>query len=300
MGLTAVDLFSGLAGFTLAGHANGIKTMCFVEADARCQKFLSRAWPGIPIYDDIRTFPLVEYRGVDFVFGGPPCQPVSVAGKRRGEADDRWLWGETLRAIEIIRPRWALLENPPALRTMGLDGILASLESFGYTTGTVSLPAAAVGAPHRRERYWILARRMADTDAASVREEKASQADGAHRTITGWSSQGHLADAECKRWNWGRQSLRHKEDTRQECAVDLLCAQRAAWDRAVWVPCADGKFRRAPDDTFSVVAGLQHPLPDLVGPFHRSILAALGNSICWPVAAEIISAMIQDEDDPWR
>ena len=165
--MTSVDLFSGIGGFALAAHANGIKTLCFVEKDKRCRDFLSKTWPGVNQYDDIKTFPAEKYIGAEFVFAGPPCQPISCAGRQRGDKDERWLWGETLAAVKTIMPRWCLFENPPPIRTMGLDGILSEMENNHYACGTVSIPACAVGAPHRRERYWIVCRNMAE-DRKSV------------------------------------------------------------------------------------------------------------------------------------
>ena len=152
-----MDLFSGIGGFALAAKANDVDTVTFCELDLRCRTFLERAWPGIPVHDDARTFPGERYRGTWLLTGGVPCQPASRAGKQRGAADDRWLWKEALACLAAVRPTWALFENPPGIGDVGLAGICDEMGAHGYEVQPISLPAAAVGAPHRRERYWILA-----------------------------------------------------------------------------------------------------------------------------------------------
>ncbi len=109
------------------------------------------------LFSDIRSLDGSLFRGADLLTGGFPCQPVSVAGKRRGKEDDRWLWPEMLRVIKEARPRWVLAENVPGIIGMGLDDCLSDLETEGYETGTLIIPACAVNAPHRRDRVWIVA-----------------------------------------------------------------------------------------------------------------------------------------------
>lgn len=277
--MTAVDLFTGIGGFTLAAHANGIETICFVEKDKRCREFLAKAWPGIKQYDDIKTFPAEQYRGADFVFGGPPCQPVSTAGKRKGADDDRWLWDETLVVIKTIGPAFCLLENPSGIRTMGLDGILSELESYNYATRTFSIPACAVGAPHRRERYWIVGHRTGES-------RKVLQRRWRQQNINDGGSISDVAQPgseQCGSW---------RQSPGQEAWSQCEFAGSGQWSNFVWLPCADGKLRRAPDDSCELVDGLQCPLPEMVGPFQTSLLAALGNSIVPQVASVIIHAIV--------
>ncbi len=89
---TCVDLFSGIGGFSLAAHANGVRTLAFCEIDENCRAFLAKAWPGVDIHDDVRTFDAIRYARAWLVCGGVPCQPASRAGKQRGKDDDRWLY----------------------------------------------------------------------------------------------------------------------------------------------------------------------------------------------------------------
>jgi len=153
-----LDLFSGIGGFSLAASWCGIETIGFVEIDKFCQKVLRKHWSGVPIYDDITKFDGREFRGTaDIVSGGFPCQPFSCAGKRKGKADDRYLWPEMLRVISEVRPRWVIGENVAGFINMGLDDCISDLEGLQYEVQAFVIPACAVNAPHRRDRVWIVA-----------------------------------------------------------------------------------------------------------------------------------------------
>ena len=155
-----LDLFAGIGGFSLAGHWLGWETVAFVEWDDYCKKVLTKNFPGVPIYGDIK-----QYRGqegtADVICGGFPCQPFSQAGKRQGQADDRYLWPEMLRVIQEVKPRWVVGENVAGLITMEdgrtLERILTDLEDAGYRSEVFVIPACGVGAWHRRDRIWIVA-----------------------------------------------------------------------------------------------------------------------------------------------
>jgi len=153
---THLDLFSGIGGFALAAGRAGFRTIGFSEIDGYASAVLRKHWPGVPNFGDIRNV-----RGVraDLVTGGFPCQPFSVAGKRRGAGDDRALWPEMLRVIAEVRPGWVLAENVPGIISMELDRVLSDLEGIGYATGTLVVPACALDARHRRERVWIVGHR---------------------------------------------------------------------------------------------------------------------------------------------
>jgi DNA (cytosine-5)-methyltransferase 1 len=111
----------------------------------------------VPCYDDIKAIDWDLFtESPDLICGGFPCQPFSVAGKRRGEEDDRYLWPEVVRCLDTLRPTWFLGENVPGLINMALDQVCADLESLGYAVWPVCLPACAVDAPHIRQRIWIL------------------------------------------------------------------------------------------------------------------------------------------------
>ncbi|HHB2055623.1 MULTISPECIES: DNA cytosine methyltransferase [Bacillus] len=158
-----LDLFSGIGGISLAADWAGIETVAFCEIEPFNQKVLNKHWPIVPIFSDIRklTKRSLEERGVDvgtisIVAGGYPCQPFSVAGDRKGEEDDRHLWPEVFRLLQEIRPTWFIGENVAGHVTLGLDNVLTDLESIGYTSQPFVIPACAIGAPHRRERVFII------------------------------------------------------------------------------------------------------------------------------------------------
>ena len=139
--------------------AGGFETIAFCEQDKFCQQVLRKHWPDVPIHDDIRAFPTDGFGEIDLVCGGFPCQPWSDAGKKLGTEDDRDLWPEMARVIEELRPQWVIGENVRGFvnEPMGLARSLADLDSLGYKTTYWVLPAAAVGAPHQRNRVWIVA-----------------------------------------------------------------------------------------------------------------------------------------------
>lgn len=156
--MKVLDLFSGIGGFSLAAHWAGFETAAFCEQDKFCQKVLAKNFPGVPIFDDIKTLKGDQFNGsIDIVCGGFPCQPWSTAGKRRGAEDDRHLWPEMLRVVREARPRWVIGENVAGIIRMGLDAVLADLEAEGYTCQSFVIPACGVGAQHRRDRVWIVA-----------------------------------------------------------------------------------------------------------------------------------------------
>jgi DNA (cytosine-5)-methyltransferase 1 len=152
-----LDLFSGIGGFALAARWAGFETVAFCECDPFCQGVLRKHWPTTKIHDDVRGVDGSDYRGVELITGGYPCQPFSLVGKRRGAEDDRHLWPEMRRIIGEARPAWVVSENVAGLITMGLDEVLTDLESLGYAARALVIPACAVGALHIRERVWVVA-----------------------------------------------------------------------------------------------------------------------------------------------
>jgi len=152
-----LDLFSGIGGFSLGLERSGMQTVAFCEIDPFCRAVLAKHWPDVPIFGDIGELEGGQFSGaIDVVCGGFPCQPFSVAGKRRGKDDDRALWPEMLRIIREVQPAWVIGENVPGIIPMELDGCLSDLETSGYACQTFVVPACAVDAPHRRDRVWVI------------------------------------------------------------------------------------------------------------------------------------------------
>ena len=155
--LTHVDLFSGIGGFALAAGWAGFKTVAFCEIDPFCQAVLKKHWPGVPIYEDIKTF---KWSGDSptLITGGFPCQDISRAGDGVGIDGPRsGLWSEFFRIICEIRPSYVLVENVSALLDRGLERILGNLASVGHDAEWHCISAAYVGRPHLRDRTWVLA-----------------------------------------------------------------------------------------------------------------------------------------------
>ena len=157
--IKVLDLFSGIGGISLGlERANpAFRTVAFCEREAYPRAVLKKHWPDVPIYDDVRTLQADRLGRIDIVTGGYPCQPFSVAGKQLGKEDDRHLWPEMARIIRQCNPAWVLAENVAGHITMGLDDVLSDLEGQGYAARPFVIPACAVGAPHRRDRIFIIA-----------------------------------------------------------------------------------------------------------------------------------------------
>ena len=161
--MTHLSLFSGIGGLDLAAEWAGFITVGQCEWADYPTKVLEKHWPNVPRWRDIRTLTKEDFfartglRTVDVVSGGFPCQPFSQAGKRRGKEDDRYLWPEMLRVIRELQPAWVVGENVPGIVSLALDEVLSDLEGEGYTCQPFIIPAAAVDAPHRRDRCAIVA-----------------------------------------------------------------------------------------------------------------------------------------------
>ena len=163
MKLKHLDLFSGIGGFSLGLEATGgFETVAFCDIDKYSKKVLKKQWPNVKQYEDIKelNYGRLKTDGIgpiDIITGGYPCQPFSIAGRKKGEEDPRHLWPEYFRLIKELRPSWVIGENVSGHIKLGLDTVLENLESEGYSARTFSISASSVGAKHQRERIWIVA-----------------------------------------------------------------------------------------------------------------------------------------------
>jgi DNA (cytosine-5)-methyltransferase 1 len=157
-----LDLFSGIGGFSLGLERAGFTTVAFCEIEPFCRAVLKKHWPHVPCYEDVRTLTAERLAAdgisVDVICGGFPCQDISFAGKGAGiEGERSGLWSEYARLIGELRPRYVIVENVAALLGRGLDVVLGDLASIGFDAEWHCIPASAVGAPHRRDRLWLVA-----------------------------------------------------------------------------------------------------------------------------------------------
>ena len=161
--LKHLDLFSGIGGFSLGLESAGlVETVAFCDFDQYCQKVLKKNFPGVPVYGDVKELNHDKLKAdgidqIDIITGGYPCQPFSVAGRKKGEEDPRHVWPEMFRLIRELRPTWVIGENVGGHIKLGLDSVLENLESEGYSARTFSISASSIGANHKRERVWIMA-----------------------------------------------------------------------------------------------------------------------------------------------
>lgn len=170
--LRVLDLFSGIGGFSLGlERTGGFETVAFCEIEPFPRRVLAKHWPEVPCYEDVRTLTAARLAadgifGIDIITGGFPCQDLSGAGRQRGmgEGTRSGLWSEIVRLVGELRPGFVIVENVSALlagpseRRGGWFGrVLGDLAECGYDAEWENIPSAALGAPHRRERAWIVA-----------------------------------------------------------------------------------------------------------------------------------------------
>ena len=161
-----IDLFSGIGGFSLAGRWMGWETIQFCEIDKYCQGILNQHFPNVPIHNNIKTLKGEQIKTKPnepiILVGGFPCQPYSVAGKRKGKEDERHLFPEMLRIIREVRPQYVVGENVAGIVSwdggLVFEEVQSDLEAEGYEVQAFILPAVSVGAPHRRDRVWFIAK----------------------------------------------------------------------------------------------------------------------------------------------
>ena len=293
------SLFSGIGGMDLGLEWAGMKVVWQVEKNEFCRGVLLRHFPGARLFGDIHDVDPTELEPVDLICGGFPCQPVSLAGKRKGRSDERWLWPAMRDIIRCVSPTWILGENVVGLVTLGLDGVLFDLETFGYTCRTFVIPACAVNAPHRRNRVFI----VAHSDSSNCDTRSACEAWKASREAQPDNrSAGIMADTNCwvaQRWRESEKLSNSPESIEiqgdqwkrggstftyygegNNSHIGEVKSNR--WDGSEWITGADGKSRR-------IKPGVRLLAHGVSGRVAR--LKALGNAVV-PQLVEVIGRAI--------
>lgn len=170
--LTFGSLFSGIGGLDLGLERAGWEMKWHSEIDPYCIRVHEKHWPDVPNLGDVSKVDWSDVERVDLICGGYPCQPFSQAGARRGATDERHLWPYMRDAIRYLRPRFVLIENVREHLRIGFDAVLSDLACLGFDAEWTVVSACALGAPHARERLFVLAYPQSDDE----------QSQGAHHS----------------------------------------------------------------------------------------------------------------------
>lgn len=313
--LTVGSLFSGIGGFELGlERTNGFKTEWQCEIDPFCLKVLAKHWPDVKRFTDIKEMGIEEeIPYVDVICGGFPCQPVSCAGKRKGDGDERWLWPEFYRIVCQVKPQWVLVENVPGLLSANsgrlFAGILRDLVSSGYDAEWNIVSAASVGAPHLRKRVFIVAytsseRRQQDPRSAFANENENERRETQENNLVECNGKGSrtwsVADSKGGE-DWGVLQSRifrylgaesqERDATDSENQGFKKSEERGGNEEGFTRPERGRIFSRRPTGTWSIESGFRR-MADGV-PHRVDRLRSLGNAIV-PQCAEYIGQCILD------
>ena len=285
------SLFSGIGGFDLAAEWAGFTNIFNCEWEEFPRKVLKHHFPNAQQYEDIKYFNATDYNGrIDVLSGGFPCQPFSVAGKRKGSEDERHLWPEMLRVIGECQPRWVVGENVRGLVSWSdglvLEACYSDLENLGYSVQSFIIPACAAGnAPHRRDRVWIVAH--SDNFRTSSRLGEVQSKDG---EIPERNNDAKLSDTSTRNAPDTSEERPPKQMEDRELGRDKRFAERykhCTWDAFPTVPPICGG-----DD------GLPKELDGITFPkWRRESIKAYGNAIVPQVAYRIFQSINNYEND---
>jgi DNA (cytosine-5)-methyltransferase 1 len=266
-----LDLFAGIGGFALAGVwvFKWYNTAAFVEIEPECKRILRANFPGVKVFGDIHKFNRSKLDGhIDLITGGFPCQPFSIAGDRAGGADTRYLWPEMARCISEFRPTWVVAENVVGLLSMENErkDVESSLGSLGFRLdGIFTIPAAAVGAWHERDRVWIIAHSPTNATYNGWGEQRRSRPDEPKEYPDEWSSNSPS-------WGFGRERIPFPVSHRRV-----------------------GGHKRTKREFLRMAHGVSRWVDSTNRP---NRIRALGNAIVPQVAAELFN-FINNEEQTW-
>ena len=241
--MNVLDLFSGIGGFSLSAKwalGDNVRTIGFCEIDEFCQIVLRKQFKNVPIYDDVRNLNprKINYKQVDIITGGFPCQDISMAGKGKGiEGERSGLWKEMFRIIRQCEPRWAIIENVSALTHRGLTVVLNDLAQAGYDAEWSVVSARDVGGCHLRERVWIIAypkhngsstpKRLRFNDKTNSgtqkRQNKISQPERSCEPSSSKTIQRATTTQTTNSNNKGLEGLRREHELQESCGEEKAC-----------------------------------------------------------------------------
>ena len=272
-----LDLFSGIGGFALAARWAGIETIGFCEIDKYAQKVLQKNFPGVPIYEDVTKLNGSEFKDIYLLTGGFPCQDISIAGKGAGiEGERSGLWSELFRIIGEVRPRYALIENVPALTFRGGTRVIGDLAEIGYDTEWQIVGADDVGAPHRSKRIWIVAYANCESESNGSQHEQWMETED----VAYSNSKREIGNKSEYREGCGFESrsedVAHSKNTRRikQCTTESIREEQFTTECSSWWS--------AEPDVGRVAHGVRRRVDRLRG---------LGNAIVPQVAYEIIRCL---------
>ena len=292
--MNVLDLFSGIGGFSLGLESTGFfKTIAFVEKDKFCQKVLQKNFPNIPIEDDVRNVKGEKYRA-DVITGGFPCQPFSVAGKRRGTDDDRFLWDETIRIVSETKPKWFIGENVEGIINIQ-DGMVFrqihdDLGSEGFETQSLIIPASGKGAWHQRKRVWIIGCNVSNTFG--------KLSDGCSSTTR--NSNSKFSRVECNEsWNWNEvrsKAERCSEQDRDNVTnTECIGTQVQIKGKQPSIKLPRSKSTESWWQTQSNLCGVPNGVSYELDKDRANRIKSLGNSIVPQIAREIGLGIMEAE-----
>ena len=296
MPLKVLDLFSGIGGFSLGLESTGyFETVAFCEKDEFCKKVLQKHWSNLKIYDDVRSLHDTKIQA-DVVTGGFPCQSFSQAGLQKGREDDRWLWNEMFDVIKQVRPRWVIGENVQGIvnieNGMVLRQVQDDLEGEGFKVQCFIIPASGIGAWHNRNRVWILACNISNSNSIRHRRGNSTRCADEEWTFLPREQEGgkmgskterrsNVSDTCIKRPQGYRLSTNVEEKQRRE---DLSTKTSAEEQQTWW-------------QTESRICGVPDGVSYGVDRDRAKRIKALGNSIVQQIVRQIGLAIMEAEND---
>ena len=302
--MKVLDLFSGIGGFSHGLDKVGFKTVAFCEMDEYCKLVLQKHWKGVKIYNDVKELKgeeiIKEHGTIDIVVGGFPCQPFSIAGARKGTDDNRHLWPEMFRIIKELKPRWVIGENVRGIVSiqngMVFENVCTDLEGEGYEVRAFNIPAAGVGAPHKRERVWIVANSRRTLRQGSELERENANEGGQENAYQHQRSSGtpehNVADTNTGLSEQSNQEVQARGNTLNSSSGDVAntnsqrqqeqCGTESVQKEGNESQRSSSQARHTGWESEPDVGRVAHGLS---GRVHR--LKALGNSIVPKIAEEI-------------